>query len=142
MGLGERFELGGEGDDATTASFVQEPRAFGGSTDLNAPGVGGIGDDLDQLAVLEPGNDAAHGRRFDLLGGGQLTERRGASENEHGERRKTGGAFPGSSVLFADAAEEVDGSGMEAVRDVGGRGAIFLLAFAHKISLAMLTKYL
>ncbi len=101
----------------------------------------GIGSDLNQAAAFESGDDAAHGGRFDLLGGGEFAKRFGAGKDENREGRKLSRADSGGCVLQANAAEQMDGGGMEAIggreglwagRDVAGFGT-FRLDFRHRI---------
>ena len=68
----ESLKLRGEVGDAHLASLVQQARAFRSGHDPQAARVFGIFGDLDQAAARQAGDDAAHGRRLDLLGGGQF----------------------------------------------------------------------
>ncbi len=96
--------------------------------------------------MLESGDDAAHGWRLDLLGGGEFAERFRVSdlwtaEDQHGECRQLRGADSGGCILVAHAAQQVDGGGMKAVRGGDGfgpgrdgSGLVFLrLDFCHRI---------
>ena len=108
-------QLGGEIFDAQPASLVQQPFALGSGADVQAAGVVGIGRDLNQLAASQPGDNAAHGGRLDLLGGGEFAERLGAAEDEDRKGREAGRALAGGDVLFTNSAQQVDCSGVQAV---------------------------
>ena len=122
-------DLGGECGDAATAGFVQEAGSERSGMDPDAACVGGVGGDFDQLAAFESSDDAAHGGRLDLFGGGELSECHGPGEDQNREGGQAGGALAGSSVLFAHTAEQVDGGRVEAVGDDVRRGVISWLAF-------------
>ncbi len=97
--------------------------------------------DFNQAAALQSGDDAAHGGRLDLLGGGEFAERFRAGEDQDRQRGELRGADAGSDILLAHAAQQVDGGGMKAVgggdafrpgRDSSGLGVsglTFCLAF-------------
>lgn len=110
----------GEILDAALASFLQNCLAFLCGSNVHTARVGGVGGDLDQLVSGEPSHHATHRRWLDLLGGGQLTERLRASEDEHGKSREACGTFSGRDVLFADAPQKVDRSRMQAVGNSDG----------------------
>jgi hypothetical protein len=131
---GQRIELDREIFDATLASLLKEAGAFDGGTDVHASGVVGIAGGIDQAAALEPGNDAAHGGRLDLLGGRKFAERLRAGKDEDGERGQLRRTDARSRVPPANAAEKVDGSGMEAVSGghrLGTRRHALGLDFPH-----------
>ena len=94
--------------DAALAPLVQYRFAFDSRADLHATRIPRVGCNIDKVVAGESGDDAAHGRGFDLLGGGQFAERFWTTENQHRERRKPGGAFTGGNVLLAHAAKQVD----------------------------------
>ena len=111
----KRIEMGGEIGDTHLASFLQQAIAFGSGANVHAARIAGIHGDFNQAAADQAGHDTAHGRRLDLLGGGQLAQSLGTPENQHGERREACRTFTGGDILFADAAEQVDGGGVQAV---------------------------
>jgi hypothetical protein len=113
----ETVEMVCEIRDADFTSFLQQARAFGRSADAHATGVVRVGADFDESAARQPGDDAAHGRRLHLLGGGQLAKCFRASENEHRERGKPRRAFAGRDVLLAQAAQKMNGRGVQAIGD-------------------------
>ena len=51
---------------------------------------------------------------------GERAEGDGAANDDDGERGELGGAEPGGVVLAAEAAQQVDGGGVESVGEVGG----------------------
>jgi hypothetical protein len=89
----------------------------------NSPPIGGVGLNFGEAGALQAGDDAAHGGSFDLLGGGQLAQRHGASEDEEGKRGEAGRADSGENVLLAGVAKKMDGGGVQAVGyfETGGR---------------------
>ena len=112
---GQGIEMGREILDSALASLLEKARAFGGSADAHAACVVGIASDFNQAAAFESGDDAAHGGRLDLLGGGEFAERLRTGKDEHGERGQACRTFAGGYVLPPRAAEQVDGGGMKAV---------------------------
>jgi len=114
---GQAVEVRGKVVDAQLASFLQQARAFGGGANVHPAGVMSIGRHADQAAADQAGDDAAHGGWFDLLGGGQFAQRLAAAENQHRKRGKTCRALASGCVLLAHAPQQMDGGGMQAVRD-------------------------
>src|ERR1700692_191017 len=101
--------------DAALASLPKQSCAFGGGANVHAAAVHGIASDLDHPAALESGDNAAHGGRLDLLGGGEIAKRFGSGKHQHRQGRELRRADSGSSVLLADSAKQVDGGGMKPV---------------------------
>src|SRR5439155_10330445 len=66
---------------------------------------------------LECADDARHGRRPDLLRGGELSKCSRTAEDEHGECRKARCAEAGSRILAPDVTQGVD---CRRVKTVGG----------------------
>src|SRR5580704_12828339 len=112
--------MAGQVGDAEVASFLQQAGAFGRGADAQAAGVVSVRLDFDQTAAGESGNDAAHGGRLDLLGGGEFAERFRVAENQNRQRGETRGTLAGGGVLLADAAQQVNGGAVQAVGYGGG----------------------
>ncbi len=108
--------------DAPVARLMHQARAFCAGAYLQAAGVVGVRGDRDQAAAGEAGDDAAHGGRFDLLGGSEFAESLRAAENQYGKRGKTRGAFAGCGVLLPHAAQQVNGCGVQVVGQGYGGG--------------------
>jgi len=73
----------GQAFDAALAAFPHQADTFGRRLEADAAAVcGSVASD--QARALEAGDDAAHGRRADLLGVGKLAKRSGAAEDEDG----------------------------------------------------------
>jgi hypothetical protein len=119
---GEGIEMGCEVLDAALAALLEKARALRGGADVYPARVAGIASDIDQVTAFESGDDAGHGRRFDLLGGGELAERFGAGKDQNGESGQLCRAHTGSHVLQAHTAQQVDGGRMKAVGGGEGRG--------------------
>ena len=97
--------------------FCSRRVALGGGANLHAAGVVGVGGNGDQAAAGQASDDAAHGWRLDLLGGGQFAQCFRASEHQHRKRGEPRGAFAGGDILLAHTAQQVDGGGVQAVGD-------------------------
>ncbi len=124
----------GEDFHAAPAAFEQNARAFVCCRNLRAALVLS-GAPPYQFRTFKSGNDPAHGGRTYLFGGGQLADGTRASEYQHRESGELCGANAAGAVHNAEAAQQVDGGGMEAVgyrRGVRGRTKI-ALAFCHRI---------
>lgn len=134
VGFAEGLQCLDQGFDAAAAAFLEELGAFGGGFEADAALViGGLA--ADQAGADEAGDDAAHGGGADLFGFGQLTEGAGSSKDQNREGGKLGWADPANGIAGADAAEQMDGGGMELVADLDGVGGRekFVVAFGHKI---------
>ncbi len=64
-----------EGFDSATAGLLEEARTFRGRADMFAARIVRIALDFNEAAALQSCDDAAHGWRLDLLGGGEFSER-------------------------------------------------------------------
>jgi len=119
---------------AALSAFLQDFGALGGGFEAEAAFVVGRGA-ADQAGADEAGDDAAHGGRANLLGFGEFAERTRPSKNQDGKRGELCWADPADRVAGSDAAEQVDGGGMEQVGDLDGigEGEYFLVAFGHRI---------
>jgi hypothetical protein len=73
-----------------------------------------------QATTLKAGDDAAHRGRANLFGVGEFAEGARASEDEDGERGELSGADTTFAVANAKAPEQMDGGGVELVREFGG----------------------
>ena len=127
----EVIEACREGCNAAAARLLEQARALGRGTDVRAAGVPGVAGNGDETVALESGDDAAHGGRLDLLGGGQLAQRFGPGEDQHRERRQLRWTHAAGRVVPANAAQEVNGSGVQPVGD--GEDASMGLDFWHGI---------
>src|SRR5579872_1273967 len=105
----------GEIGNAALACLVQYRLAFGGRADLHAAGILRVSCNIDKAAAREPGHDAAHGWRLDLLGSSQFAERLRTAEHQDRECRKAGWAFSSGNILLAHAAKQMDRSRVQAV---------------------------
>jgi len=127
QGLGQEF-------DAAAAAFLEELGAFGGGFEAEAAFVVG-GGAANQAGTHQAGDHAAHGWGADLLGFGQFAEGAWASKDQNRESGKLGRPDAADGIAGADAAEQVDGGGVELVRDldrIEGREYL-VLAFGHRI---------
>ena len=125
----ETPQLGSEITDAALASSLQQACAFASGVDVQAAGVVSVFADLGQAAAREASHDPAHGGRFDLLGGRKFSQsfRAGKDQDRQcGELRRADSA---GDILLAHAAQEMNGSGVQAVGDgqkfrraLGGHG--------------------
>ncbi len=128
----------GQNGDPATAAALEESHSPGGGADESRAAVAGVGAAAGEPFAFQSGDDAGHGRGFDLLGGGQPLKREGAGKDEDGEGGKLRGADAGADIFLADAAEDVDGGGVEAIRHGvragagfgAGRGVAGCLTFA------------
>ena len=111
--------------DAQLSPFLKQASAFGGSPNTFAPRVPAVSGDFDQAAARQPGHDPAHGRRLDLLRGGQFPQGFGTTENQHRQRRQASRPFAGCDVLLAQTTQQVNGSGMQPI----GNGEDISLGF-------------
>jgi hypothetical protein len=73
----------------------------------------------DEFGALEAGDDAAHGWRADLFGGGKFAERFGSAEDEDGKRGELGRTDSAFAVANAEAAQQVDRGGVELIGEFG-----------------------
>jgi hypothetical protein len=133
---GQAAEMGRKIFDAALAALLKKVRALGGSADVHPAGVSAVAGDFNQMAAPKSGNDTAHGRRLNLLGGGELAQGFRSAKDENREGRELRGPYAGDGILFADPAQQVDGNGMKTVG--GGDGLrtarnIFGLDFSHRI---------
>jgi len=115
--------MGGEVGDTPPARALKQAGAFGSGANAHAAGVVRIGGDLDKAGAGQASDNAAHGGRFDLFGCRQFTQRFRAGKNQYRERREAGRALTRERVLPPQAAQQADGSGMQAVSDGEGIGA-------------------
>jgi len=116
---------------------LQESRAFRGGADIPAAGVLRIIGNVYETAAREPGHDAAHGGRFDLLRRGEFLQRLRPSEHKHRKRREAGRTFSSGNVLLADKTQKMDGGGVQVIGDLDrGSGGELLsrLTFALQYS--------
>ena len=102
--------------DAALASLLKKERALGCSEDMHTASVAGIASDFYKVAALKSGDHATHGGGFDLLSCGEFTESFGTSEDQDREGRQLSWAHSGGCVLLAQPAQQVDCSGMKAIR--------------------------
>ena len=114
---GQALEVEGEVVDAQLASLSAAGACLWQSRECACGGRRRIALDLDQAAACESGDDPAHGRRFDLLGGGQFTQCFRASEDQDGKRGEARRAFSGGNILLAQAAQKMDGGRVQPVGD-------------------------
>ena len=75
---------------------------------------------LDEPLLFELDDQLRDGRGPHLLGARELAQGERAAEDDDGERGELRGGEAGGIVLAAEAAEEVDGGGMEAIGEVDG----------------------
>jgi hypothetical protein len=98
---------------------LHQGNAVGGSFEADAACVvSGVA--ANEPGALQAGDDAAHGGGADLLGGGQFAEGFRPAENEYRKSRKLGGSDSAGEIADTQAAEKVDGGGMELVGDAEG----------------------
>jgi hypothetical protein len=131
----EGLECVGQEFDSAAAAFLEELGAFGSGFEAEAAFVG-RGGATHQAGTYQAGDDAAHGGGADLFGFGQLAEGTRPSKDQDRESGKLGRADAGGGgIAGTDAAEQVDGGGMDFVADLDGiRGREYLvLAFGHRI---------
>ena len=122
--------------DAALASLLKKERALGCSEDMHTASVAGIASDFYKVAALKSGDHATHSGGFDLLSCGEFTESFGTSEDQDREGRQLSWAHSGGCVLLAQPAQQVDCSGMKAIRGRNGfvpRSDTFRLDFCHRI---------
>jgi hypothetical protein len=111
----QRIEMGCEVLDTPLASLLKKARAFGRGADRHAARIVWISGSFDEAAALEPSGDAAHRGGLDLFGGGEFSESFRTSKDQNRERGKLGRTDARGRILFAYAAEQVDGGGMKTV---------------------------
>ena len=112
---GERSD---ERGDAPLATVEQELRsARGGAHARDAPVVG-VDDAIDQPFRLENHDQLGNRGWTHLLGPGEITESDRTAEDDDGEGGELRGGETGGVVLAAEAPEEVEGGGVEAVGEV------------------------
>jgi|ERR1700722_2047318 len=122
--------------DAALASLLKKERALGCSEDMHTASVAGIASDFYKVAALKSGDYATHGGGFDLLSCGEFTESLGTGEDQDRQGRQLSWAHSGGCVLLAQPAQQVDCSGMKAIRGRNGfvpRSDTFRLDFCHRI---------
>ena len=73
----------------------------------------------DKAVALQPAHESADGRRRDLLRPREGADRRRPAEDEHRQRRQSRRAQPTRLVHLADPPQQVNGSGVQAVGDLG-----------------------
>ena len=118
VGFGEGGDGLGERGDAELPGLPHQADAFGRGFEADAAAVvGGLA--ADEFGALEAGDNAAHRWRADLLGVRKFAEGFGAAENEDGESGELGGADAAFAVADTQAAQQVDGSGVELVGEFG-----------------------
>jgi hypothetical protein len=115
LGRRQAIEPEGEFGHPHGAGFLEQADPPGGCPNAPAAGILAIGRDLDQAAGHQAGHDAAHGRGLDLLGAGQLPQGFRALEDQHGKGGQPRRAFAGGQILAPQAAQKVDGGGVQAV---------------------------
>ena len=125
-GIGERAALGGgevgqiglERGGAAPAAGVQQLRSLGCGVQPDDAAVLEIGFAPHEPIALHADDEPGDCRRADLFGLGERPERdRPSAEDEHGERRGAGGGQSHRVVFAPQAPQELDGGGMEPVRD-------------------------
>lgn len=72
----------------------------------------------DEALLFEGVDDSRHGGRADLLGGGEIAQGDGASEDDDGQGGQPWGVEAGAFVFFAESPQQVDGGGVEMVGDI------------------------
>jgi hypothetical protein len=125
-----RFWEGGQGPgeklDTANAGGPHQLYTFRCGLEANAAGVFGSVTP-NQAGTLEARDDAAHCGWTDLLDCGERAQGSWASEDEHGKGGELSGADAAGDVANAEAAQEMDGSGVQLVgngesfRGEGGR---------------------
>jgi len=133
---GELRDLRGEIFDAELASFMEEARALRRGANVQAAGVARVRGNFGQAAAGKAGNDAAHGGGLDLFGGGEFFQCFRSAENQNRKSGELCGANAGGHILFAHPAQQMDGSGVEAVGDGECqcvRSVFVGLDFGHRI---------
>ena len=88
----------------------------------------------DQAVALEADDEARHRRRADLLGLRELADGDAPAEHHDRQRRGARRRQPHRIVLAAEAAEEVDRRGVEALGD-GAFAAVVDLRYLHMLSM-------
>ena len=124
LGRLQRREVGLERGDAPAASLVQQSRAFRGRVQPDDAAVVRVGFAPHQAVAFHADDETGDGGRADLFGLRQRAEgHRAPAEDEHRERRRARGGQPHGLVFAAQAPEQADGGGMQAVGDapVDGR---------------------
>lgn len=118
---GQGGEVAGEGGHPPGAALLEEePPAGRGPHPLHAA-VPGVREALDEPVGLEALDQPGDGGGADLLGLGQLAEGERAGEDDHRQRREPGRREARGGVLLTQAAQQVDGRGVEAVGDLERR---------------------
>ena len=112
----ERGEAFGESCDAALAGPVEGSLALRARLDAHEAAVGRVRCTLCEAVLLEAVDDRAHRRRANLLRGGQLADRLGPSEDEHGQGREASRAHAAGIVLATCVTECVDRGRVKPVR--------------------------
>lgn len=114
---GQRRELSRQLGDPAPPSIVQESFALRRGADPNDTRIAGIALALDETIALQSQNKAGHRRRRNLLGAGQLTNCHRTAEYDDGERGQARRGEPAGVVLLAQAAQQVNRRGVQAIRE-------------------------
>ncbi len=133
---GQAAEMGRKIFDTALPCLPKQALAFSSGTNRHAACVAWIVGDFNQAAAPQSGDNAAHGGRLDLLGGGEFPELLGAGKDKNGKSGELRRSYARGRILLANAAQQVDGGGMKAVggddRFWTGRD-FFGLDFCHQI---------
>ena len=117
-----RQPVGGEGPQARRQrlhplrpAFPQRTGPLGGGAHDHRAGVRRIGPANDVSIPFHAVDQTRHGRRFDLLGLGELAHPPRPGEDQHGQRRESGCGDPERFVLHAQASQQVDRGRVQAI---------------------------
>jgi hypothetical protein len=116
----EGAERRDERGDAALPAIVQHLGSAGSRAHAHDAPVGRVGLALDEALRLELDDQLGDGRGPHLLGARELAQGERAAEDDHGEGGELRGGEAGGIVLAAEASEEMDGGGMEAIGEVDG----------------------